>query len=171
MAAARAWEAADGVPPDVARALGGEVSLLLAIPEHRVEMPKRGRPSQCDIFALVRIGDETCAVAVEAKVSEPFGPTVGEWMVGAGQNKKGRMDCICELLGRRAPAETLRYQLFHRTAAAVVEARRFKTDRAAMVVQSFSPEHRSFKDFVDFAALFGLEAKRDQPLSCRRDCR
>ena len=34
------------------------------------------------------------------------------------------------------PAPSLRYQLFHRTAAAVIEARRFGTDAAAMVVHS-----------------------------------
>jgi len=46
----------------------------------------------------------------------------------------------------------------------VLEATRFKTDRAAMVVQSFSQEHRWFEDFAAFTALLGLEADRGKPL-------
>ncbi|MFU8881858.1 MAG: DUF6946 family protein [Rhodobacterales bacterium] len=52
----------------------------------------------------------------------------------------------------------LRYQLFHRTAAAVTEARRFHRPVAAMIVQSFAPDHRWFADYAAFCALFGLPA-------------
>ncbi|MFO1144483.1 MAG: hypothetical protein U1E40_09705 [Amaricoccus sp.] len=167
MAAARAWEEVPDRPPaEIARALGQQVELLLAIPEHKVDLPGGGRPTQCDIFALVRVDEQTCTLAVEAKVNEAFGPTVGEWMVGASSRKAERMRSICALLGLRAPAHSLRYQLFHRTAAAVIEAQRFKTERAAMVVQSFSQEHRWFDDFAAFAALFGVEAERGRPLTC-----
>ncbi len=166
MAAALAWEAADGTPPEIAAILGNRVELLLAIPEHKVAMKGRGHASQCDIFALVRADDQTCAVAVEAKVDESFGPTVGKWLVDASPGKADRLRDICALLGLGTPDGALRYQLFHRTAAAVLEAQRFKTDRAAMVVQSFSPEHRWFEDFAAFAALFGLEAERGRPLTC-----
>ncbi|WP_413776936.1 DUF6946 family protein [Mesorhizobium sp. AR07] len=34
--------------------------------------------------------------------------------------------------------QRLRYQLLHRTSAALLEAKRFKTDEAAMIVHSFS---------------------------------
>lgn len=78
MAAALSWEAAKGVPPEIAELLGGSAELLLAIPEHKVSLPGGSRESQCDVFALVRTFGETMAIAVEAKVSEPFGPTVGE---------------------------------------------------------------------------------------------
>lgn len=160
MAAALSWEAAVGLPPEIEQILGGSVELLVAIPEHKVALPGGGRESQCDVFALVRAADETIAVAVEAKINEPFGPTIGEWMTNASKGKIDRIRFICELLGLNAPPDAkLRYQLFHRTAAAVLEAARFKTDRAAMIVQSFSQEHRWFEDFVAFAALFGHEAE------------
>lgn len=166
MATALSWEAAKGVPPEIAELLGGSLDLLLAIPEHKVALPGGRRESQCDVFALARNLTETFAIAVEAKVNEPFGPTVGEWMVNASEGKVERMRFICSLLGlREPPPNELRYQLFHRTAAAALEAKRFKTDRAAMIVQSFSREHRWFDDFRAFAALFGLEAKSDQALN------
>ena len=83
MAAALSWEAAKGLPPEIAALLGPDVELLFAIPEHKVALPGGRQESQCDVFALARAGDETIALAVEAKVNEPFAPTVREWMVGA----------------------------------------------------------------------------------------
>ncbi|PYC47001.1 hypothetical protein DI396_12335 [Litorivita pollutaquae] len=165
MAAALSWEAADALPPEIDALLGGSVELMLAIPEHKVALPGGGRASQCDVFALARVDDATIAMAVEAKVNEPFGPTVGDWMSGASKGKIERLGFICSLLGVASPPpETLRYQLFHRTAAAVLEAERFKTDRTAMIVQSFSQDHRWFEDFAAFTALLGLEAARGTPL-------
>lgn len=165
MAAALSWEATQGLPPEIAVLLGANSELLFAIPEHKVALPGGRRESQCDVFALVRAGDETIAVAVEAKVNEPFGPTVGEWMIDASAGKIERMAFIREQLGLPdGPIDHIRYQLFHRTAAAVLEAKRFKTDRAAMIVQSFSQSHRWFEDFAAFTGLLGLEAERGKPL-------
>ena len=160
MSAALAWEAAKGLPAEIATIFGPETELLLAIPEHKVPMPGRGRESQCDVFALARSGGDTIAIAVEAKVNEPFGPTVGEWLVDASDGKKERLSAICSLLGCAPPPSHLRYQLFHRTAAAVIEATRFKTDRAAMVVQSFSQTDKWFDEFAAFAGHLGVEVTR-----------
>ncbi len=165
MAAALSWEAAQGLPPEIAALLGQNVQLLLAIPEHKVALPGGARASQCDVFALARDGDHTIAAAVEAKVNEPFGPTVGEWMANASTGKIERITFIHNLLGLPDGAiDHIRYQLLHRTAAAVVEAERFKTDRAAMVVQSFSQEHRWFEDFASFAGLFELGPEVGKPM-------
>lgn len=157
MAAALSWEAAKGLPPEIEALFPEHPELLLAIPEHKVALPGGGRPSQCDVFALIRVGDATCALAVEAKVNETFGPTLAEWQATPSPGKALRLASICQMLGLSDPAPDLRYQLFHRTAAAVVEARRFKTDRAAMVVQSFSQDHRWHDDFARFAAQLGLD--------------
>ena len=156
MSAALTWEAAKGLPAEIAALFGPDTELLLAIPEHQVPMPGRGRASQCDVFALARAAGDTIAIAVEAKVEEPFGPTVGEWLTNASDGKKGRLSALCTLLGCSEPPPHLRYQLFHRAAAAVIEAARFKTDRSAMVVQSFSPSHAWFNDFEAFACHLGV---------------
>lgn len=166
MAAALAWEDADGLPVEIAGILGENSELLLAVPEHKVALPGGRRESQCDVFALVRSNGKTVAVAVEAKVNESFGPTLGEWLTGASKGKTERITFICDLLGLSAiPADTIRYQLLHRTAAAIIQAGRFKTDAAAMIVQSFSQDHRWFEDFAAFTYLIGLEARRGQALT------
>ena len=95
-------------------------------------------------------------------MNEPFGPTVGEWLIDASDGKKERLSAICSLLGCAQPPLHLRYQLFHRTAAAVIEATRFKTDRAAMVVQSFSPTGRWFDEFAAFASHLGFKVTQEQ---------
>lgn len=163
MATAQSWEAAGGaLPPEIARLLGVTPELLLAIPEHTVPLPGGRRDSQCDVFALVRQGTRTISVAVEAKVAEPFGDTVGVWFKDASHGKRDRLMALCDWLGLPfPPPETLRYQLIHRTAAAIAEAKRFGLRDAAMIVQSFSPEARWLGDFEDFAAELAIDAGHD----------
>lgn len=171
MAAALSWESADGLPAELAAVIGEDPELLLAIPEHKVWLPGGGRASQCDVFALVKSGGDLIAVAVEAKVKEPFGPTIGEWMRDASPGKLERISAICHVLGlSERPPDHLRYQLFHRTAAAVYEARRFNAGRAAMIVQSFSQEHLWFDDFRAFAQQFGMLEDLGEMLDCRLPC-
>jgi hypothetical protein len=164
MAAARAWEATGGLPPEFESILGAGAELIFAIPEHKVPLPGGRRDSQCDVFALVRSNCRVVALAVEAKVNETFDKTLGEWLADASAGKRRRLDAICEILGCGEPPSDLRYQLFHRTAAAVLEAERLNAGAAAMVVQSFSQEHRWFEDFSAFCAFLGLEAEMSVPL-------
>jgi Domain of unknown function (DUF6946) len=154
------WEAADGLPAEIARMFASSPELLIAIPEHKVPMPGRGADSQCDVFALARSGAQLCALSVEAKVAESFDVTVGQWLAKGGQNRRARVKGICELLEIDGAPDELRYQLLHRTAAAVIEARRFKADQAIMVVQSFSPEHMWHDDFAAFCAHVGVGSER-----------
>ncbi len=53
----------------------------------------------------------------------------------------------------------VRYQLLHRTAAAVIEAERFKTDAAAMIVHSFSATGAGFDDYDRFVELMDPDEK------------
>jgi hypothetical protein len=163
MAAAQAWEAADGLPPEIAAFFAPGAELLLAIPEHQVPLPGGRAPSQCDVFALIRESDRRIALAVEAKVAEPFDRTIGDWMRNASDGKRARLTAICDLLGCDTPPDGLYYQLFHRTAAAILEARRFGTEAAAMIVQSFSQEHRWHDDFAAFCAFLGAAPNRNSP--------
>lgn len=161
---ASCWEAAPNLPPEILNVLGTEAELLVALPEHKVPLP-RGRDSQSDIFALVRVGGETGAVTIEGKVNESFDRLVSEWLVDASAGKHERLSYLCSLLGLSAAAvNNLRYQLLHRTASAIIEAARFKTDFAAMIVHSFSPNRMWFDDFAAFAAAFGATATPDMPI-------
>ncbi len=135
----------------------GGAELLFAAPEWKTALPGGGRESQSDVFALFSVPGGLLTMTVEAKVDEPFGPTLGEWMEGASPGKRARIAAIGDLLGLAAPIPaSIRYQLLHRAAAALIEARRFRANEAAMIVQSFSSEGRWFEDFTAFAALFGL---------------
>lgn len=142
--------------------LGAE--LLFAAPEWKTALPGGGRESQSDVFALFSIPGGLLTMTVEAKVDEPFGPTLGEWMEGASPEKHARIAAIGEVLGLAAPIPaSIRYQLLHRAAAALIEARRFRAREAAMIVQSFSAQGRWFEDFAGFAALFGLAPGPGEP--------
>ncbi|MER9544282.1 hypothetical protein NKI72_19680 [Mesorhizobium sp. M0437] len=128
----------------------GLVELLLALPEHNVALDGGNRDSQNDVFALIRYGDQTRAATIEGKVSEPFGPPVGEWFAQSSQQKRDRMRQLCGLLCLdEVPPSHIRYQLMHR-------------DEAAMIVHSFSPTRMWFEEFASFARLLGAEAERDQ---------
>ncbi|WP_348526636.1 hypothetical protein [Mesorhizobium sp.] len=161
---AHCWESADGLPHEIAQMLDDPAELLLALPEHKVPLDGGNRDSQNDVFALIRFGEQTCAATIEGKVSEPFGPTVGEWYAEPSRGKRDRMRQLCGLLGFDGmPPAHVRYQLMHRTASALIEAQRFKTDEAAMIVHSFSPGRMWFDDFATFASLFGAEVRPDLP--------
>ncbi|WP_156941673.1 hypothetical protein [Mesorhizobium sp. WSM2561] len=160
---AHCWENADGLPQEIAHMFDGLVELLLALPEHKVALDGGNRDSQNDVFALIRFGDQTCAATIEGKVNEPFGPPVGEWFAEPSQQKRDRMCQLCGLLCLdEVPPSHIRYQLMHRTASALIEARRFKTDEAAMIVHSFSPTRMWFEEFASFASLLGVEAEPDR---------
>jgi hypothetical protein len=158
---ANAWEAATGLPLEISELLSpllGPLELLLAIPEHQVPLPGGRTASQNDVFALLRSSDALIACAVEGKVDEPFGPTVGEWLSADTPGKRERLGFLCELLGIPQPVDpAIRYQLLHRTASAIIEAGRFNAGAAAMVVHSFSQTHRWRGDFEAFAGLLGLK--------------
>lgn len=161
---AHCWEQSDGLPAEIAALFPQGPELLLAVPEYKVPLPGGARESQNDLFALVRHNHTTCAMMVEGKVNEPFGPTIGDWFRAPSPGKMTRMQHLCEVLGfDKTPAEHVRYQLLHRAASALIEAERFRTDEAAMIVHSFSPTSMWFQDFAAFAALFDIEAKKGEP--------
>lgn len=51
----------------------------------------------------------------------------------------------------------LRYQLLHRSASAIYEAQRYRTNVAAFLVHSFSYDPKSFEDFSRFLRAVGFE--------------
>ncbi|WP_426435901.1 DUF6946 family protein [Bradyrhizobium genosp. P] len=163
---AHCWEAADGLPPEIAKLFGLGSELLIAIPEHKVSLGDAARESQTDVFALVKSNNRTIAVAVEGKVNESFGPTIKDWYADPSPGKQQRLAFLCDLIGVNCPPpDDIHYQLFHRTASAVLEAERFNTDDAAMIVHSFSPDNKEFDAYRAFLGLLGLAAEPGQLLS------
>ena len=163
-----AWEAAEGLPPEIVTILqthpefaNGSIELLAAFPEWKVPLPGGDRESQSDVFVLGRCGEHTLSITIEGKVSETFGPTVGEWLVGASDGKHKRLAFLCKVLGiYQDDISILRYQLLHRTVSAILERDRFGMDYAAMIVHSFSQPHEGFDDYKNFVVKLGGYGKR-----------
>ncbi len=166
-ALALCWEAADGLPPEVSAALGsapdGALSNpapYLAVPEYETALPGGDRPSQTDVMVLGRAQGGAFAMAVEGKVAETFGPTLGEWRKDASNGKQVRWSFLCATLGLDEDQDpTLRYQLFHRAASAVLAAHRYHAPLAILLVHSFSTQDAGYSDFAAFLKLFGADAE------------
>lgn len=161
---AYSWEAANGIPTEVAPLLQaelGKVEPLIIIPEHKTPLPGGQRKSQSDVFVLARHAFGTIACTIEGKVDEPFGPTVAQQMVEASSGKAERMDFLCRRLGLSECPGDVHYQLLHRTVSALIEADRFAASRAAMIVHSFSPERRWFDAYARFVEMLGGTAEAD----------
>lgn len=167
-ALATSWEAADGLPPEITAALNASPDKALsnpvpylAVPEYRTDLPGGDRASQTDVMVVGRAHGGPFAMAVEGKVAESFGPTIGEWREDASDGKQKRWSFLCATLGLDEElAAGLRYQLFHRAASAVLAARRYHAPIAILLVQSFSAQDAGYTDFAEFLKLFGAEAKR-----------
>ena len=155
---AHCWEAASGLPIEVADIMAGAFGapmLLFAVPEHKTMLPGGTRESQSDIFALVRHERGLASYTIEGKVEEPFGETVADWSRNASGGKIERLSYLCSMLGLAECAPEVRYQLLHRTVSALIEAERFNASFAGMIVHSFSPACRRFEDFALFVKLLG----------------
>lgn len=164
MTLARSWEAAAGLPPEVRTVFDASESFraiepLLIIPEYKVPLPGGRRESQTDVFVLARRAAGLVAIAVEGKVDEAFGPTVAERQADSSAGVGERLRAISECLGLSDVPGSIRYQLLHRTASAVLAARQFCAPAAVMLVHSFSPTDRWFEDFSAFAGLFGVKPR------------
>lgn len=163
---AHCWEAADGLPPEIASIFQTateprlrDFQPIFAIPEYKVELPGGTRSSQNDIFVLGRAGNSAVTLMVEGKVNESFGPTIAEWYAEPSPGKIERMAYLLDVLGLSAePDRTIRYQLLHRCASSLIEAARFRASAAVMIVQSFTTNRTGWSDFVAFCQLFGVKA-------------
>jgi hypothetical protein len=116
-----------------------------------------GAPSQTDLLALLDLGEELAVLAVEAKVDESFGPFVHEWIADGSLRKHKRLRALCARLKIEPDdAMPLRYQLLHRTVAALIEAKRFHARKALLAVQSFCPNATGYEDFAAYCHSIGL---------------
>jgi hypothetical protein len=149
-----------------------EAELLFAVAEHKVKLAGRGHDSQCDVWAMLNTSKGAVSLTVEAKANEPFGQdneTLAEWLGAerseqSQKNRQMRWDYIRKHLpspGTNGYSEVA-YQLLHRCAAAVIEARRFRLSHAAFLVQSFNSPKESFNEYVRFCVAIGIRVERGQ---------
>ena len=166
---AHCWEASDGFPPEVSKALSQTTEPLLAnldpllgVPEFKVHLPGGSRASQNDVFVLARSSAGPVCIMVEGKVNETFGPTLAEWRTDASPGKVERLDFLLRTLSISAPSSgDIRYQLLHRAASAIITAEQYHAKAAIVLVHSFSKERTGWKDYEAFARLFGVQAVTD----------
>jgi len=177
--AADLWFKSNDIPNSVARVLKGDehfagAKLLDAFLERGVDLGDGKQPSQTDVMAIVRIGDEIGILAVEAKVDETFGPTVDEWLrepESGTSSRRARLEHLCKTLGLAASeVGSLRYQLIHRTASAVFEAKRYCSRQTAMLVQSFCPKRSWFEDYAAFVKAMGLGSTEPGKTTPSKNC-
>lgn len=164
------WSKSAGFPRAIQAALTKHpvfksAVLIDAFLERKVDLGSAGRPSQTDLLAIVGLDQGIATIAVEGKAGEPFDEYVDVWLRGKSKSgeegRKGRehrLERFCETfeLSREA-ALPLRYQLLHRSACAIYEAKRYRTKVAAFLVHSFSKDPRGFADFSAFLQALGLE--------------
>lgn len=162
---AHCWQSVNGFPASVQRLFDSTglfpgIEALLVLPEHQVPLPGGNRPSQTDAWVLARWSSGLLSIAVEGKTAESFGPTLAEWTRDASPGKQERLSFLLQTLGlSERPSDDIRYQLLHRTASALIEAKRFHAGNAVVLVHSFSTRDEGFADYSRFVGLFGASAE------------
>ena len=166
-ALAYCWEEAPGFPPEIQELFDKsqlicfkDIEPLLTIPEHKVPLPGGNTQSQSDAFVLARSATKLISISIEGKVSESFGPTLGEWYKEPSKGKIERLDYLKKMLGLLGEIDpAIRYQLLHRTASAVIEAKQYHATKAVMIVHSFSQSSEWLGDYQAFVQLYGKDAR------------
>jgi len=165
MSTAYSWENAGGIPKEIAalfqyadEPLLRDAELALAIPEYKVGLDGGPRPSQNDVFAILSCSHGLITMMVEGKAREDFDSPLGDWKKRrSSYGAKTRMAHIIENIGlERTIPDSIRYQLLHRAASAVIEAKRFHAPFAVIIVQSFvvDDSQNHYDDFCAFVRLF-----------------
>lgn len=171
-AVADSWFGANDIPPRVRAVLEQapefkSAELVDAWLERCTDLGDgRSSASQTDLLAVLGVGNELAVVGVEAKVTESFGPLVSKWIGDGSEGKEDRLQRLCDLLGLdRASVSDLRYQLFHRTAAAILEARHYRAKKAVLMVHSFCDKGTGLPDFLGFFERMGVDGVGRDKLS------
>jgi hypothetical protein len=130
--------------------------LLAAIPEWQVPLPGGTTTSCTDVLALCRNDTGICVLGVEAKVLEDFGPLIAEKRAQTSVGQSERLAYLHSLLGVKHFEDSIRYQLLHRTASALLTARDFHAASAVMLVHAFDTPASQRNDFLAFVTAMGV---------------
>lgn len=177
---AHSWiNAADGVPKPVRNVLNGcpiyrRAELVEAHFEHATDLRSVGAASETDLLVHLKLADGSSAViAVEGKAGESFGPIIRTWLNHAnnvGDGKQRRLESLCKYFGLATESVLdLRYQLLHRTAAAMFETERCKARQAMVLIHSFAKRGEDFADYKKFLEKLGIVAGGDSRITESRE--
>ena len=175
---AHSWQLAAGAfPPAVERVLSGDpnlrgLRLRRAIVEFATALDTGKAPSMTDLMAQCLLGEEPVIMAVEGKAKERFDLTVDEWLARATkpETRHRRLQFLCELLGLDPKnVGSLRYQLLHRTASAVLEAAVTGAAQAVVLVHSYSHESSdNRRDWSLFLTALGIDGGLERAVAGSR---
>jgi len=163
MSTAYSWEESEGIPTEIVDVLTQHsdfngLDLLISIPEYKVPLPGGNRPSQNDILAVFTTEKALSVMTVEGKAKENFDDILSIWKARTSESGvEKRLGYILKKIGiKDENIDSLRYQLFHRLASAVVMAEKFHAKNAIMIVQSFNHKDKEnhFNDFSNFIKLY-----------------
>lgn len=164
---ARYWSSRECLPPEFQHLFGNEqIEILFIFPEYGISMPAQGGKSMNDIYILAATETGYSVIMVEAKAGEPFDSLISDWYqaksknTDQGCNAFTRLNTILSELGLEKYAGEpytaiggYRYQLFHRTLGAIIEAKRVRANRAFVIIQSFADDPMSLAEFMGFIGL------------------
>jgi hypothetical protein len=170
------WEIASksksGIPEPIeklfVKGIFGDPLVVFAVAEHKVDLPGGNAASQCDVWAVLKTKAGMLSLTVEAKASEPFGDEILEKWLVAGKSKEStsnrekRFEYIRAHLPQSPSFMQVRYQILHRCAASVIEAKRLGFQQATFVVQAFNTPVQSFYDYKAFCDALGIPAARGE---------
>ena len=97
---------------------------------------------------------------------------VPEWRLKDKGGKEDRLKFLCDQLMLSADlVGGIHYQLLHRTASAVIEAKKFNAPVALMLVHAFEKTKdsydESFQAYCRFLNLFGKQGKKNTIISLK----
>lgn len=164
------WLGASGdFPPAIKTLLKGSMANIrpvFSIAEHISVLDTLTAPSRTDLMIYCRDGRYGKAViAIEGKVDEKFDKRISDWIrngqdpitVQISEGKKRRLQWLCKHLDLPFDDQSrIRYQLLHRTVAALQEAKHVGAAVAIMLVQSFGECAENWADFAAFGEAMGF---------------
>jgi hypothetical protein len=165
METALSWENSENIPTEIHNVISEKsdftnLELLLVLPEYKVDLPGGTRPSQNDILAVFTTNKSLTVMTVEGKAKEDFDKIISKWKESTSDNGvEKRLGFILEKIGiKDKNIDSLRYQLFHRLASAVIVSEKFHAKNAIMIIQSFNNnnEENHFDDYVNFIKLYDI---------------
>jgi hypothetical protein len=123
-----------------------DLALTDGYPERIIALDRfGGEQRNTDLLVVGSVGSQKVAISIEAKADEPFGDQlVGEYYdrrrTVPDSNLPARIDSLCQALFHTdliPRVRSLRYQLLHATAAALIAARNHGAEIAVFLVHEF----------------------------------